>query len=282
MKTFLCLLLCLAGFAASSQQLMTIREAFDFEVGDKFHYDQAPSGIPPARDRITILDKYYSLANDSLYYIMFHDSYWSEVSWVPEPHMIYHFYTSIDTVSYTDLDMPLSVYDSNFLCSPTVYQCDTSYEYSAYYCGTLINGWDIVTNDFEPDVVGKTYGKGLGLTAYNFYSGIGQTTIVATHMFYYLKNGSSCGIPDTLTTSTHELGAFQPKLTLYPNPTQGIVMIRTTRTPLLALVTNPEGSIVEQLPVTGNCINIGHLPAGIYLLKLVVDKETVVRKIVKL
>lgn len=57
---------------ASSQELLTIREVFDFEIEDKFHYEGLHPDQPPNAERVTIIDKYYSENGDTLFYIKYH------------------------------------------------------------------------------------------------------------------------------------------------------------------------------------------------------------------
>ena len=94
MKKILFIILTFASLLSYSQGLMTIGEVFDFSVGDKFHYKVSPPQVPTAVDRITITGKYFSGSGDTVFYQRFHDSYWTEVDWIPEPHLIYHFFTN--------------------------------------------------------------------------------------------------------------------------------------------------------------------------------------------
>ncbi len=135
---------------------MTIGEVFTHNIGDKYHYRLAPSAVPTTVDRMTIIDKYFSEFGDTVFYERFHDSYWTEVEWEPEPHLVYHFYSLSDTVFYTDLDSLISFYDNRFQDCPFWFGCDTiiiftalgklvdsgewSQPYSTYDCQYLTPG----------------------------------------------------------------------------------------------------------------------------------------------
>jgi hypothetical protein len=158
MKKILLILLTSFSLLSYSHDLMTTGEVFDYSVGDKFHFKVSPPQVPTAVDRITITDKYFSGSGDTVFYHRYHDSYWTEVDWIPEPRRVYHFWTKYDTVNYTEPDSLISFYNNGFQCDTNLYECDTSIYYSDEYCGTLINGYYIATNDFEPDIFQKEYG----------------------------------------------------------------------------------------------------------------------------
>ena len=94
--------LIIAGMHLSviAQELMTIGEVFSFEIGDQFQTEGTADHQPPNADRITITGKYFSLDNDTLFYIRFHDSYYSEVIWGENPYLEYHFWTKSLEVPY--------------------------------------------------------------------------------------------------------------------------------------------------------------------------------------
>lgn len=225
MKTTIIALLLLICASAFSQDLMTVGEVFDFNIGDEFHYHLTPSSVPPAIDRITLTGKFYSEAGDTVFYIRYHDSYWTEVDWDPVPHLIYHFYTKTDTIHYNNLDLPISNYDYGFQCDTSLYVCDTNLYYSVNFCNTLINGYYIETNDFEPEIYQKEYGQGLGWVWDYYYSTSSLPPGVQwdAYLFYYLKSGIECGTPDTITVSVPEIYNYQLVYSVAPNPAKDFI-----------------------------------------------------------
>ena len=85
-------------FSIHGQELMTIGEVFNFEIGDKFQIEGQADNEPPNADRIQIIGKYHSANGDTLHYIRYHDSY---LTYVEGGELHYHFWTKTDTVSYT-------------------------------------------------------------------------------------------------------------------------------------------------------------------------------------
>jgi len=76
MKTLTSLLIAsILSLTTYSQELMTIGEVFDFEIGDEFQIRGSATGQPPNADWITIIAKEYSTEGDTVFYHRYHDSY---------------------------------------------------------------------------------------------------------------------------------------------------------------------------------------------------------------
>jgi len=282
------IIICLTAIFTSSysQELMTIGEVFDHSAGDKFHYKVIPPQVPTAVDRVTITGKYFSGAGDTVFYERYHDSYWTEVEWIPEPHLVYHFWTKYDTVNYTNLDSLISFYDNGFQCDTNLFECDTSIYYSDEYCGTLINGYYIATNDFEPDIYQKEYGKGLGWIWDYYYSGssLPPGVIYDMKLFYYQKNGIDCGTPDTLTVSTPEIVDNQRILSIFPNPATDyfVTQINQKNESVKYKIFNIYGKLVDSGEWTQemnryNCVNF---KPGVYIIQAQINNKSVNYKLI--
>src|SRR5947207_2745036 len=87
-----------------AQNLMTVREIFDFNINDEFQWRGSYNGGPPAVQRIKIIGKYFSSGNDTIFYIEQYNNYNSYFNCCPTPHLDYTFYNGTDTVSYSNLD----------------------------------------------------------------------------------------------------------------------------------------------------------------------------------
>ncbi len=264
--------------------LLTIGEVFDFEVGDQFHFRGQASGQPPNADRITITDKYFSQDNDTVFYQIEHNSYYSFLDWSSgEPVLEYTFYTSTDNMLYTNLDEPISTLDSMFLINVNVILSPD------YQCNTLVNRSNISVGPegFPADNYIKEYGKGLGVTWHFYHSGEGQITTLNDKLFYYKKGNTICGEPDVVAT-----GGFKPESSvgIYPNPAADHITF-TINKPIKGQGTgnatyhiinsaglNCSSGIINQ---GDNKINIGELPTGLYLLKIVVDGAVYTGKFMK-
>jgi hypothetical protein len=228
MKILILTLFSAISLCSYSQDLMTIGEVFDFNIGDKFHYRLPPESVPPAIDRITITGKSYSTDGDTVFYVRYHDSYWTEVDWDTfPPQLLYHFYTETDTVSYTDLDSLISFYDTGFQCDTMYFECDSSIYNSTEYCNRLINGYYVAENEFEPEIYQKEYGRGIGWVWNYYYSSSSLPPGVQwdSRLFYFQKDGIDCGTPDTMTVSTPELESGLDLISIYPNPAHDFIYI---------------------------------------------------------
>jgi hypothetical protein len=228
MKTLILTLFSAISLCSYSQDLMTIGEVFDFNIGDKFHYRIPPESVPPAIDRITIIGKFYSTSEDTVFYVRYHDSYWTEVDWDTfPPQLLYHFYTETDTVNYTDLDSLISFYDTGFQCDTMYFECDTSLYNSTEYCDRLINGYYVAVNEFEPEIYQKEYGKGIGWVWNYYYSSSSLPPGVQwdSELFYYQEDGIDCGTPDTMMVSTPELDSGGTLISIYPNPANDFIYL---------------------------------------------------------
>jgi hypothetical protein len=264
---------------------MTIGEVFSFEVGDKFHYRDHAGNNPPAADRLTITDKYYSTSGDTVFYERYSNSYYSYVVYEPEPHLEYHFSIKTDTVFYTNLDSLISYYDTRFQCDPYLYSCDTSIFHSATLCNVLINAYSTANSDFEPEVFSKQYGQGLGLVR-DYHSMYGYTMIVVKdkRVFYYQKNGIDCGTPDNLAVSNSLIPGKDEMVSIFPNPAREYfnVKINTPDKSSDFRIFNIYGALIDAGKWTQeeNRYNCAGFKPGIYIIEVKINERTANYKLV--
>lgn len=259
--------------------LLTVGEVFDFAVGDQFQFSGSASGQPPNADRITITDKYFSQDNDTLFYQREHNSYYSYMNYNNgQPYLEYVFFSKTDTVSYTELDQPISVFDNNFLF-------DVHIGYSSILCDSLINRTDILNNPggFPGDHYIREFGKGLGQTFNYYYSADVQTTLVSDKLFYYKKGNMICGVPDVVKVGSVK---FESTVSIYPNPANSFITY-TINKPISTKafysifdctgLNRSTGSVNQGT----NTINIENLRTGIYLIKIVTGDAVYTGKFVR-
>ncbi len=258
------------------QDLMTVREVFDFEVGDVFHSRGEADDQTQNAERITIKDKYYSPSGDTLFYVQFHDSYLTTLV-DDAPYLEYHYFKQTDTVFYTDLDTTLVFYDTG--C-----QTDFSYYYSKDLCDSLINSCTKFTApESEDEMVSNRYGRGLG-KVYNFkLDAETQSILEKDYLFYYKKGSGYCGIPDT-TVSVGEHYSPEFEIVLFPNPTHRYLNVQYDKANLTI-------EAIQLFDLSGRALNIihhddqidlGNLPKGIYFIHLKSeDGQTITRKVIK-
>jgi len=271
-----------------SQDLMTIGEVFNFEIGDEFHYEGHHPEQPPNADRITITDKYYSSNGDTLFYHKYHDSYYTWVEWEPEPHLEYYFWTRTDTVYYTHPDSSISSYNMWASNDTSLAYYETIVYYSEDQCDSLINGYYLETSNFEADVYHYEFGKGLGLVKAYYLSSQNWPHFVVydDELFYYQKNGIDCGVPDTLTVSIPQLSENYPDFNIYPNPAENQITIEITQLSFNSLtleIIDELGRTVKTSIIHDNetTINIDDLRPGIYYCKVSGDRIFNVERFIK-
>lgn len=195
-----------------AQDLLTIGEVFDFNIGDKLQTEGHGLGQPPNADRITIIDKYYTTDSNTVSYVRYHDSYYTTVEFYE---LVYHFWTETDTVSYSNLDSCITdfsywtSYDTIMVSYDTI---NSSYE---DYCDSTINGYSFQMYTFEPVYLTRLFGKGLGEVR-DYYYVPAEFQMFDNVLFYYEKNGISCGIPDN-TVSIQE-NEQENDFMISPNP----------------------------------------------------------------
>jgi hypothetical protein len=282
MRTLIIICLTFITTLSYAQELMTIGEVFSFEVGDKFHYGNYPGTAPPAADRVTITDKYFSASGDTVFYERYSNSYYSYMVYEPELHLEYHFSDITDTVFYTNLDSLISYYDTRFQCEPYMYSCDTIIENSAALCNVLINGYGTVSSDFEPTIYVKRYGQGLGWV----WDYISMFNIIMQEklMFYYQKNGIECGTPDNLAVSNSLVPGMDESVSIFPNPARDYfnVKINTADRLLDFRIFNIYGALIDAGKWTQemnryNCV--GFKP-GVYIIEVKINERTANYKMV--
>lgn len=266
-------------FSIHGQELMTIREVFNFEVGDKFQIKGEADNEPPNADRIEIIGKYYSANEDTLYYIRFHDSYYSNVIWGEDPYLEYHFWIKTDTVFYTNLDSSIVNYDHGFESNQYI-------ENSSKLCGSLINGCSYASGPgFEDDYITNEYGQGLGQTYAYYFSGQGNAVLWSNSLFYYKKGDNECGSPDTLTVGIDEITSQVSEFSVYPNPVNSVLYIENDSQVdnFHFTIINSRGQIIMSMPMKGKqtSINTTDLAPGIYFVKINNGNKLITRKFIK-
>ncbi len=261
-----CCLLCIGAFSTpvKAQQVSTVAEVYDYDIGDIFHYlYRQDYGFQPdsIRTEVEITGKYFTTNNDTVVYhrsVVQHDKPYGSSSWT--------------TTNYTD-----SVYYTN-LTDPIIggFGTITVYDDNVYFNGRQINKHNISITE---SITMLHYVEGCG-SSLNSFVGTGNYTGHFTRLEYY-KKGTEIG-GNILSTPEQEAG-FET-LQCSPNPAHQHVNIEMPQLSgaWLTLYT-PDGKQLEsyQLPADRNTIGIGHLPAGIYILSIQQEDRIAFRRIVK-
>lgn len=287
MKSVLQCLLILIFFAtdAIGQNTLTVGQVYDFDINDQFHYHR--QDIPPNAKRITITGKQFSASNDTVFYFRYCDNYTTEVEWWPEPHLIYHFNSYIDTIFYTNLDTPICELYNNWPINDTLgsWFMDSTY-ISSQYCALLIyEYWACSNCIFEGHYYNSKFGQGTGLLEFiHQHSGWPQVNYVYS-MRYYKKGTNTCGIPDMTTVGIDQPLKATSDFFIFPNPVVSSLTLHNTshHDNIQCSLYNSWGQIIMALDLSGemNTINLSHLKKGIYFLSIRADNKISTIKLIK-
>ena len=237
-------LLFFSAIPVSGQEISTVAEIYDFDVGDVFHYYSDYFHMTVHKTLYEITDKYYSPSNDTLYYTRDYKSAWKDFQGT-----IWNYSFGTQTIYYTELDSLI---------------LNGEFVYVGLFNGRIYN----LYNPCECEWLG--YAEGVGLVEdLLFICGTGEFDH-NIELRYYKKGDEEWGTPLNLYTEITE--SYQNSdISIYPNPAKETIYIKFLSNDK---VTNPT---LELMTLTGNLIrtfklnnrkssiSIDYLPAGIYL-----------------
>lgn len=204
MKSFLLFTSLFLVTMLHGQTIMTIGEIFDFNINDEVHtFNDYPQGGPPNAIRMKIIDKHFSIANDTVFYIRSFNNYHTVFNPDPTPHLDYYFNAYIDSVFYTSLN-------DNVLCNSSDTTCNSIVDTAI--CGIVTNGREYIGPEEYYSII---YGKGLGIVRDVYWQD--PTMVYDYKIFYFKKDTMECGTPD-LTTSIASNSISLGIENIYPNP----------------------------------------------------------------
>lgn len=259
----------ISATAILAQEFLTIGEVFDFEIDDEFQIAGYADGQTPNADRIKIIDKYYANDSSTVYYVQFHDSYYT---YIENEELHYHFWTKTDTISYTNLNSSLTIYHDWTNYDTAMIYYDTIIEMSENYCDSILNGYQYAENDFEPVYHSNIFGKGLGMVKNYFYEPA-EYSMFDNELFFYKKNGESCGTPDSSTVSVAEIKTSD-NFIISPNPTKEKVTVSLNVKKNFSgkiIIVSLSGAFVFEKLVHNKSeilINLTNFKSGFYLIQL--------------
>ena len=276
--TLIILLLSIESFTA--QSYLTIGEVFDFNINDEFHYTK--ENQPSNGERITVIDKYYSINSDTVFYTLHHDIYNVIPDYsVSPPGSIYVFDTIIDTIFYSDLNMPIYYMwpqnDPEFVFYDSIKELDTN------FCDIEMNSYYIQQYSFEPSWFKRSYGRGIGITLdYWHYQGNGVSQFpVWERMIYYKKDSMNCGSPDLTSLGLTNLNG-QEDFFIFPNPSDGIISINNISSQKINIkVFNTTGELKYKEQNISSEIDLSNLSNGIYILEIEINSQFYYERLIK-
>jgi len=244
------------------QDISTVGEIYDFEVGDIFHYGFHSFGdMYPVVNRIynaEIINKYYSQYSDTLFYIK--DVKYKQQTWGG-----WIYYSYLDTVYYYHLDSLINNGD-----------IDSVYTNLNLYNGRTINYVQI----YSPyDIAVETYTIGCGLTT-RYYENWSNPFISEWWLIYYQKGNEEWGFPNIVTTISSYQQLFN--ISVYPNPAiEWLYFKQSNPRPKYNIeLRNLNGQLVKKeknIHSSHYALNVADLKAGVYFY-LIRDGDNVLQQ----
>lgn len=251
-----------------SQELPTIGEVFDFQIGDEFHYDNGYDlwgGSCSSKE--IIIDVLYALDSNEVTYNVSREFYQS--TWWDSINSIPYF---IDTISieYTNLDSSMFYYDDVFLQDTVHYFDDNlcaSEIYGAHYFGDGPEGQFTIIRE---------WGIGIGCTYKTSSSWTGSTL---KFLMYYLKDGEECGSP--IMTSVGIESRLNPtNISVFPTLFTDFVTIESdNKDDLTIQVYSLSGHeiLTKRLTSSSSQLDLSFVPSGsyIYVIRNAKDNQVI-------
>lgn len=288
---FLMVLLCFGNLPAKSQDtLLTVREVFNFNVGDQFHFYESnyeTKGIRRRNEggfRWQIINKALINDSNSVQYRIAVNRYQVDYNSYYDRDKDTEYEYSQDTVTRTfhDLDSlitshkPFYTLEYGRLADTMKYWgIDTFFE--SIFCDIPAIESSIYQDPTPFDAVSyrKKFGKGLGKVLYNKIGyESGQKYGLKKKMVYYDKvNQEPCGKSINRLSGLDDKPSSEPEIRLYPNPVSNNLYLTFDRTANLIKTVklfNLNGEMVRQKKMLGNQakMDVSMLSEGLYLLKV--------------
>ncbi|MFO7657133.1 MAG: T9SS type A sorting domain-containing protein [Bacteroidales bacterium] len=278
MKKYLLIILSFISFVSFSQEIMTIREVFNYDIGDEFHFKISifPGFDYPYPDfqKIEIIDKKNYEIMDSMLYRQVFTEY--KFSYYKEP---YEYYISrIDTqeIYFIKLDSSIREYDPLYNADTNknedtweIFLKDTIFQDVNFQCGKVINGIEFYNSHGEFDHFIRYYGNGLGLVFSSSHNNWDGLFYYNRELIYYKKGQQHCG---SVNLPTILMNYFNNSISIYPNPTHNKFLIQCDNNSdnFNINIYNLLGMLVKSVPAypVNTWIDISKLSKGYYLLRL--------------
>ncbi|MFK5855093.1 MAG: T9SS type A sorting domain-containing protein [Bacteroidota bacterium] len=255
------LLVFLAPSNLRSQEISTISEIYNFEIGDIFHYDIIAGSLIDSIisvKNVEIVDFFHSSNNDTVFYVR--DIDYKEINYFPSPQMTYLYYS--DTVFYTILDSHV-----NYGLMDSVYTNINLYH------GRVINH---VSSGWLMDFVNGC-GMVLGISQ-NWIEEIYRTE----EMVYYKKGEEEWGTPSLVNVEDLDANTFD--VNIYPNPLKDILSIKSNDFENSTVtITSLSGNRIKRIELFSSytSIDVSDLNSGIYLICVTKKDKYFYRKLIK-
>lgn len=248
-----------------SQEISTVAEVYNFEVGDVFHRENSEFDLYGGFYELTnetVISKEYSTSGETLFYIFDVDCRYHSSE---NPNFVYSTYTY--TLAFTSLNDLVNSGNIDYVSSnPELYN------------GRIINYYQI---DFFEGWRKYRFVEGCGLAYYDYMYGA-YAGGVHKELLYYYKNGEEWGTPN-IAVSTEESLALDNSIHVFPNPAGDHIYLQTDNNNSGDLeILSLSGITVKKAKLSTNQkIDISELSPGIYILKLEQEGKQIFKKLLK-
>jgi len=249
--------ICFTSFSFCQTRL-TVREIYDFQVGDEFHYDQY---YQPTGYRNIILDRKLSNKGDSLTYLIHRDhyEYYSGK---------YTFTHDTQTVVFTNLDAFID--DVSLL----KYKKDSCHPFNDSFFKSIkydvpVYGYEHKERCvFEGKRIEEEFGLGIGFTKFAIHDAQGPYRW-QEDLKYYKKGTVKKGLPTPFSLDLKKIGWPYQTINVFPNPVHNkLELSKVFGSDSRITVTDCLGkSSFTDFPYSTG-LNVSDLPAGLYYFTL--------------
>lgn len=284
-KILLTILIGTLVVAVNCQGILTIGEVFDFNVDDEFHITNL-AGLPSGY-KATISDKWMSEYQDTVYYLVIKDNYYSNYN--DQTGLAdYYYKTYSEVLSYSNLDS--SIYTLNYLIeypedSSLVFSYDSLIYFDTTLCDAQINGFSRRDGDFEPPYHHHEFGKGLGLTYQEDITGWHGEPDWVYKLVYYVKDGIKCGIPDNHLTRIERDFDANSRFEVYPTIAKNWIIVKDIKQGIpyeISLINLSGSQLAKETNLSGDhSLNLEGIPSGLYIIMIQSHKSIFMERIIK-
>ena len=279
----------------------SIGDIYNYNINDEFeysHFSQSISGPGTYHwvNKHKILNKFYSLLMDTVYYERQTDGFTTQLVSFPPPNYVTTYHNSVDTFFITHLNQLFfignpegNLYDSTMTLSSYYMDNDTTRNITFYGTGGgdlmfNINAIDTCyeINNFEPVRWDEVMATGIGLYSYVFNFIYLNGTYGSTNLVWYNKNGQTWG--NYINVSGIPELSINKGIRIIPNPASNEMgFINLDFNPDAILVFDMTGRMIksyepEEIFPTAD---ITGLNSGIYFVVIKKSNQSLSLKLIK-
>lgn len=247
----------------SAQDYSTWAEIYDFEVGDEFHFFEGGGAGGTGYYMITnieILDKYYSINNDTIHYYQYVKTAFESSD---EPWLHYDYY--YESISYTNLDS---------------YYFADSVSVGSMYNGRKLS-WELISNTIYHQYY-EYYVDGCGY-AYRYWRQIDPPyqSEAEFELVYFKKGDEEWGTPNIVVgLGEYDRGVME--ILIYPNPASDNIHLSTSANVTIEEVKiySQIGNEVQTVFAEFNNVDVSKLSPGLYFVEVLTNKGRSIKKLI--